>query len=129
MTSMDRCETCGSIARSEYGFCEDCGARWRLTAAPPDSTAAASDHPASAFAKLPDRMNSIDLVEARPKQVWVAVLLALSLGPLGMFYCTVPGAIIMLIASIALRFWMGDLIYLVVLPVCAIWAWKAASEY
>ena len=74
-------------------------------------------------------MNSIDLVEARPKQVWVAVLLALSLGPLGMFYCTVPGAIIMLIASIALRFWMGNLIYLVVLPVCAIWAWKAASEY
>jgi hypothetical protein len=126
---MDRCETCGSSARSEYGFCEDCGARWRLTAALPSSIAAPSHHPASAFAKLPDQMNSMDLVEPQAKQVWVAVLLALSLGPFGLFYCAVPGGIVMLIVSIALRLWLGHLSYFVVLPICAVWAWKAASEY
>ena len=129
MISMDRCETCGSGARSEYGFCEECGARWRLTSAPSSPVIEASNQPASAFAKLPDQMNSIGLVEAQPKQVWAAVLLALSLGPFGLFYCTVPGAIIMLIASIALRLWLGALSYFVILPICAVWAWKAASEY
>lgn len=125
---MDVCENCGSKARNQYGFCEDCGARWRLVAAPSSATPIASSHPASPLAKFPAEVNSIGLVEVRPKQVWVAVLLAISLGPAGLYYSTLPGTIIMLILSIVLRLWLGYLSFLIVWPICAVWAWRAARE-
>jgi len=80
------------------------------------------------MAKLPAALNSVDLVELRPKQVWLAVLLALSLGPVGLYYCTLPGMIIMLIVSIALRLWLGGLSFLITLPICGVWAWRATRE-
>lgn len=125
---MDTCEHCGSNARNQYGFCEECGARWRLSAEPSHATAVASSHSASPLAKLPAALNSIDLVEVRPKQVWLAVLLALSLGPVGLYYSTLPGMILMLIVSIALQLWLGDSSFLIILPICAVWAWRAARE-
>jgi len=125
---LDTCEHCGSRARNEYGFCEECGARWRLVAAPSSATTAAQSHAPSPFAKLPAAMNSIDLVEVQPKQVWLAVLLALSLGPVGLYYCSLPGMIIMLIVSIALRLWLGDFSFLIILPICGVWAWRAARD-
>lgn len=128
MSSNDVCEKCGSHARSEYGFCEDCGARWRLVAIPSNAQTADSAHSSSPLGNLPARFNSLGLVDARPKQVWLAVLLAITTGPLGLFYCTIPGAIAMLIVEIALRVWLGDWSLVIVLPLCGIWAWKAANE-
>lgn len=73
-------------------------------------------------------MSAIDLVELRPKQVWLAVLLTLSLGPVGLYYSTIPGMIIMLILSIALRLWLGDFSFLIIWPICGVLAWIAARE-
>ena len=68
------------------------------------------------------------LTDVKPKQVWIAVLLAVGLGPIGLVYCTITGAIVMLIASIVLGLFFGNFALLLVLPVCALWAWKAARE-
>jgi hypothetical protein len=65
---------------------------------------------------------------AGTKHVWVAVLLALLLGPLGLLYCTITGAIVMMIVSVALAFFFGQLSFLITLPICAIWAWRASRE-
>lgn len=36
------------------------------------------------------------------KSVWISIILTMLLGPLGMFYSTVPGAIIMCIAAVVI---------------------------
>lgn len=74
-------------------------------------------------------MNAMGMLDVRPKIVWVAVLLALVLGPFGLFYSTVLGAIAMIIVSVGLQFWWGDTSILLVLPICAIWAWRATRGY
>jgi hypothetical protein len=70
----------------------------------------------------------VGLEAVRPKQVWVAVTLAVLVGPLGLLYCTNTGAIVMLIVSFVLYFLIGNASLLVVLPACAFWAWRAARE-
>jgi hypothetical protein len=49
------------------------------------------------------------LTDVKPKQVWIAVLLAVGLGPIGLVYCTITGAIVMLIASVVLGLLLGNL--------------------
>jgi hypothetical protein len=68
------------------------------------------------------------LTDVKPKQVWIAVLLAVGLGPIGLAYCTITGAIVMLIASLVLGLFFGNFALLLVLPVCVLWAWWAARE-
>jgi hypothetical protein len=63
-----------------------------------------------------------------PKSVGLALLLTFLFGPLGLLYSTVPGAIIMLIASVfilPLTFCLGAFI---IWPICMIWAAVAASS-
>lgn len=81
----------------------------------------------SVLVALRSQINSIGF-EVPPKQVWLAVLLALTFGPLGLLYCTMPGAITMFIVSVVLRLWLGDVSFLISLPVCAVWAWRVARE-
>ena len=64
----------------------------------------------------------------RPKQIWYAILLTIIFGPIGLSYCTLTGAVVMTIVSIALGFWLGFLSYFLVLPACIPWAWLAARE-
>ena len=129
MSSNDVCEKCGSRARSEYGFCEDCGARWRIVAAPQNSQGANSGHTSSPLSDLPARLSSVDIVEVRPKQAWLAILLAAIAGPVGLFYCTVTGAITMFLVSIVFQLWLGDASLILVLPICIAWAWKVSREW
>lgn len=75
------CEICGSASRSKYGFCEGCGARWRLHAAAQSPALAPPSHQESPYARLPAEMNSSVLINVKPKLVWLAVLLALVSGP------------------------------------------------
>lgn len=63
------------------------------------------------------------------KSVGGAVLLALLFGPLGMFYATVPGALIMLLISIVIVPATLGAGLLVILPVCMIWAGASASSH
>jgi hypothetical protein len=125
---MNLCDQCGSASRDISGFCKGCGAPWPLTS---------TNHSA-----IPDALKQVKLPSMEPiqigsmgllhnvgtKQVWVAVLLALLLGPLGLLYCTITGAIVMMIVSVGLAFLFGQLSFLITLPICAIWAWRASRE-
>ena len=123
---MSFCERCGSTSRDKDGFCGGCGAPWPhgvMDVAPQNGTETASP-----YAKLPAQITAIGLEPLRPKIVWVAVLLALALGPLGLLYCTMTGTVVMIVASIMLRLLIGNASLLIILPACAFWAWRAARE-
>ncbi len=47
---------------------------------------------------------------------------------MGLLYCTTTGTIVMTIVSIPLVLLFGRASSLIILPICAIWAWKAARE-
>jgi hypothetical protein len=68
------------------------------------------------------------LTDVGPKQVWVAVTLALLFGPLGLLYCTITGAIVMMIVSVPLAILFGQASLVITLPVCAFWAWRASRK-
>jgi hypothetical protein len=125
---MNICEQCGSASRDMSGICAGCGAAWR-PATPPDAASRSAGRQVSAYAKLPAQINAIGLPDVRPKKVWVAVSLALLCGPLGLIYCTATGAIVMTIVSIPLTIYLGYwAATLIIAPICAIWAWRAARE-
>jgi hypothetical protein len=124
---MNICEQCGSGSRDTNGFCAGCRAPWPLTM--PDH---APNHDGSSqvapYATLPAQIWSSSLVKVQPKMVWVAVLLALVLGPVGLLYCTMTGTIVMTLVSVMLALLFGRASSLIILPICAVWAWRAARE-
>jgi hypothetical protein len=124
---MNVCDQCGSISRDKGGFCAGCGAPWP-EAMPNHAVDRARSKPVSPFAELPVQTNSLGLLQVGTKKVWAAVLLALLLGPFGLLYCTITGTIVMLIVSFALTLLLGNMSLLIILPICAIWAWRAARE-
>jgi hypothetical protein len=63
------------------------------------------------------------------KSVVGAVLLGFFLGPLGMLYATVVGALVMLIVNILVAIATLGLGLLITLPICALWAGLAASSH
>ena len=69
------------------------------------------------------------VVVANPKNVGVAILLTVLLGPLGMFYSTVGGAILMLIIALIVGFLTLGIGALLTWPICIIWAALAASAH
>jgi len=73
-------------------------------------------------------IGAVDLAQPQAKNVWVAVMLALLLGPVGMFYCTYLGGFVMIVLSILGDIFIGRYVYWLLLPVCAIWAWFAARS-
>jgi hypothetical protein len=123
---MNVCNQCSSISRDPSGVCAGRGAAWPL----PVSEASAN-HGASQqhlpYANLRSQIRSSGLVDVRPKQVWIAVTLA-SVGPIGPFYCTPTGALVMMKVSLLRHLTVGGLSFLIVLPICAIWAWRAVRE-
>lgn len=124
---MDFCEQCGSSSRDKDGFCGGCGAPWPVEM----STAQAepeANKPAPPHANLPATIGSIGLPDVQPKKVWVAVLLAVLVGPFGMLYSTAIGALVMSVVSVVLWFKFGDASFLITVPICAFWAWRAARE-
>lgn len=64
-----------------------------------------------------------------PKSVGIAIILTVLFGPLGMFYSTVSGAVIMLVVTFIAVFVTFGLGILVTWPICIIWGAMAASEY
>jgi hypothetical protein len=62
------------------------------------------------------------------KNVWVAALLALLLGPPGMVYSTPIGALVMSVVSIPIFIFGGGLLTFLVWPVCIFWAVMAARD-
>lgn len=63
------------------------------------------------------------------KSVGISVLLTFLFGPLGMFYSTIMGAIIMMVISIIIGFVTFGFGILLTWPICMIWGAIAASSY
>ena len=124
---MSLCEHCGSSSRDKSGVCAGCGAVWPLAASIPPTQPKVSKQSVP-YARMTSEMASSGLVDLQPKKVWVAVPLALIFGPLGLLYCTTKGAIVMLIVSLLCTFFWGQMSTLLVLPICGVWAWRAARE-
>ncbi len=62
------------------------------------------------------------------KSVGLAVVLALVFGPLGMFYSTVLGAVVMFFVNLIVAFVTLGIGLLITIPIGAIWAGFAASN-
>ncbi len=69
------------------------------------------------------------VVVTSTKNVGVAIILTILFGPLGMFYSTIWGAVIMLIVSLILGVFTVGLSLFVTWPVCVIWGAIAANSY
>jgi hypothetical protein len=64
-----------------------------------------------------------------PKSVGVAIILTFFFGPLGMFYATVKGAIIMMVVSLVVGIFTLGFGLLLTWPACIIWGAMAASAH
>lgn len=69
------------------------------------------------------------MVVASTKGVGTSVLLAALFGPLGMFYSTILGAIIMLVISVPLALITVGFSLIITWPICLLWAGLAASSH
>ncbi len=63
------------------------------------------------------------------KSVGISIILTVIFGPLGMFYSTIPGAIIMLIVSGIVGLVTLGYGLIVTHPICVIWGALAAHSY
>ena len=67
------------------------------------------------------------VVQIQPKNLAIAVILTLVFGPLGMFYATIPGGIVMGIINVLimiisfLTLGIGSIFFLFTWPICLIW--------
>jgi len=68
-------------------------------------------------------------VISNQKSVLAAVLLTLFFGPLGMFYSTIIGGIVMLILSILVAIFTLGIGFLITWPVCIIWAVISTNKH
>jgi hypothetical protein len=126
---MQFCEECGSTSFDEQGFCRGCGVRRTGVGAALPAGSATSAQPVPPPTDAKATIGSIPLAEAQVKNVWVAVMLALFLGPLGMTYCTYLGAAVMLFLSIFAAFLPHPIVVLCLLQLaCAVWAGFAARS-
>lgn len=74
-------------------------------------------------------IQKIVVVQGAGKSTVVAVVLSLLFGPLGMFYSTAIGGIVMLIISIVVGIFTLGFGLLITWPICIIWAALAADKY
>jgi hypothetical protein len=68
-------------------------------------------------------------VVTTPKSLWLAIVLATLFGPFGLFYATVPGAVLMLIAAIFLAMFTFGIGVFLVWPVSIVWATAAVISH
>jgi hypothetical protein len=69
------------------------------------------------------------VIAKAPKNVGIAVILTFFFGPLGMFYSTVTGAVVMLVISIVVVLFTAGLGLIITHPICIIWGAVAANTY
>ena len=63
------------------------------------------------------------------KSVGVSILLTIFLGPLGMLYSTIAGALIMFIVSVIGIIFTAGLSLIITWPICIIWGAVAVTDY
>jgi membrane protein YqaA with SNARE-associated domain len=126
---MQFCEQCGSTSFDEQGFCRGCGALLQEVKSDSSSSSSTATQQVPQQTESKATIGSIPLAQAQVKNVWVAVLLASLLGPLGMLYCTVPGALVMFAVSVFAALFLGKIVAFLAVPAaCAVWAGLAARS-
>jgi hypothetical protein len=122
------CDQCGSSSRDSAGFCRGCGAPLSSGEFIAPTRSPDTPHSAVSDAEPALYLPSIDLVQPTTKNVWIAALLTLLFGPLGMLYSTVLGGLVMFAVYIFVRLFVGGLWAWAVWPVCIFWAAMAARD-
>lgn len=124
------CKRCGAGIAARCPICPVCGMT-QYTVTVPSAPHWETPHPGGAAA-LP----ALGYWTLPPKRIGVAVLLAALLGPLGLLYSTVSGALYMLMASCFLLLaacgdWIANDLYsmLIAWPICVAWAALAVRVY
>lgn len=69
------------------------------------------------------------IVTQSTKNVGIAIILTFLFGPLGMFYSTIVGGIVMIVVSIIVFFITFGLGLFITWPICIIWGAIAAKNY
>jgi len=69
------------------------------------------------------------MVVKTEKSMGVTILLTILFGPLGMFYSTIQGAVIMIIVSGLVAIFTLGLGLIICWPICIIWAAIATNTY
>ena len=69
------------------------------------------------------------IVVKSTKSPGVAILLTILLGPIGMLYSTIVGAVIMLVVNVVIGIVTLGFGLVLTWPVCVVWAAVAASSY
>lgn len=69
------------------------------------------------------------VISSQEKSMLATVLLTIFFGPLGLFYATVSGAIIMLIITILVGVFTLGFGALITFPICIIWGIVATNSY
>lgn len=68
-------------------------------------------------------------VVTQTKNMGVAIILTVLFGPLGMFYSTIVGAVVMSILSAIIGLLTAGLGLVITWPICVVWAAIATSNY
>jgi len=63
------------------------------------------------------------------KSAGVAILLTVLFGPLGMFYSTIAGAIVMIVISVVVALFTLGFGLILTWPICIVWAAMAARSH
>jgi hypothetical protein len=63
------------------------------------------------------------------KSAGVAILLTVLFGPLGMFYSTIAGAIVMIVISLVVALFTLGFGLILTWPICIVWAAMAARSH
>ncbi|MEJ8763313.1 hypothetical protein WKU26_07860 [Phocaeicola sp. HCN-40430] len=69
------------------------------------------------------------VVTKSPKSVGIAIALSLFFGPLGMFYSTVLGAIVMIIVNLIVALLTFGFGLIITIPIGVVWAAIAANSH
>jgi len=72
--------------------------------------------------------NTNTVIVKTQKSPTTAALLGFFFGPLGMFYATIPGAVIMLVISGIIGFFTLGFGLLITIPICSLWAYIAVKN-
>jgi hypothetical protein len=130
---MATCPGCMAVLVDDSRFCSKCGRNLNsvalATVIPPPSRQSLTPPP-----NLPPRyeyrMTAPPVVIAIvPKSVGVAILLTVFFGPLGMFYSTVTGAIIMCVLTLIVGVGTFGVGLFLIWPISIIWGAIAADGY
>ena len=123
-----KCPYCAETIKAEAKFCRFCNHDLVTSQPGLPAPTTASPKPAVPAETVAAPSKQVVIV-ARTKSMGIAFVLTFLFGPLGMFYSTVVGGIVMLIISIPVVIITFGFGLFITQPVCIIWGMIAASMH